>query len=89
MKIPISWTFQRKGIMPIIEVKGQSPAKEGEFILIQNAVEIIEKANEFKGIPYQNTPSPSNGFSLTVSFSLIFPSDKELTSFREIIQQRK
>lgn len=89
MMIPISWSFQRKSIMPVIEAKGESPAKESEFIMIQNAVEMIEKASEFKGIPYQNPPSPSNNFSLTVSFSLIFPSDKELTSFMEAIQQRK
>ncbi len=89
MMIPVSWSFQRKSVIPIIEVKGESPAKESEFIMIQNAVEMIQKANEFKGIPYQNPPSPSNNFLLTVSFSLIFPSDKDLTSFMEAIRQRK
>lgn len=83
--IPVSWSFRQKSVMPIIEVKGESPAKESELIMIQNAVEIIEKASEFKGIPYQNSPSPSNNFSLTVSFSPIFPSDQDLTSFMETI----
>ena len=89
MMIPVSWTFQRKSIMPIIEAKGESPVKEGEFIMIQNAVEMVEKASEFKGVPYQNPPSTSISFSVTVLFSLIFPSDKELTNFMEVIQQKK
>ena len=89
MMIPISWSFRRKDFLPIIEAKGESPAKESEFFMIQKAVEIIEKASEFKGVPYQGTPGTSNNFYLTVSFSLIFPSDQELSNFMEAIRKRE
>ena len=85
MLIPVMWSFRRKNIMPIVEVKGESQVEIGEFFMIHQAVEIIEKARVFKGIPCQDPPSQPNEVKLTVYFSLIFPSEKELASFMEDI----
>ncbi len=86
--VPFYWNIRRKGILPIIEATGTTPAKDREFVLLQNAVEIIEKASEFRGIPIQDTYHPANSSLVTVSFSLIFPSDKELDSFIGTITNR-
>lgn len=89
MIVPVSWSFQRNDILPIIEAKGESPAKESESIMIQYAVEMVQKASEFKGVPYQVPPCLQTSNALVnVSFSLIFPSDRELANFMEAIQKK-
>ena len=87
MLIPVNWSFERKGILPLVEVRAESQEKAIEPYMIHRAVEIIDRASQFKGIPYQNQPSLSNNFALTISFSLFFPSNKEATSFMEAIRQ--
>ena len=88
MGIPIIWTFQRTSIMPIIEAKGECDIKESEPFVIQNAIEIIEKASEFKGKPYSNIPNIPCTSKFSVSFSLIFPSELDLANFIEFMQRR-
>lgn len=88
MKIPISWSFQRKSIMPIIEAKGESLVKGREHFVIQAAIQMIEKASEFKGRPYSNMPSFSTTSVFSVSFSLIFPSETDITNFMEFLQKK-
>ena len=79
MKIlPIRWSFQRNRYIPVVDAKGESPAKESEFFMVQQAVEMIEMASKFKGIPYKNLPASSNNTSLTVSFSLFFRARKKV-----------
>lgn len=87
MIIPISWTFQRKSAFPIIEVQGMSTVDKSENIMIGRAIEILEMAKRFKGCAYSNAPdfTPTNNF--TVSFSIIFPDETEITSFLEYLQK--
>ena len=89
MMIPIRWSFQWKSMMPIIEAKGESATNESENFVIQSAIEIIEKASEFKGRPYSNMPSFPSTSNFFVSFSLIFPSDVDLANFMEFLQKKK
>jgi len=88
MMIPVSWSFQRKSIMPIIEARGESAAKDSEPFVIQHAIQMIEKASEFKGRPYPNMPSFPATNHFTVSFSLIFPSETDITNFMEFLQKK-
>ena len=90
MIIPISWSFQRKTNLPILEIKGESTENLSEPIMINMAVEMIESAEKFKGIPLpEETNSFQNSqYALTVSFSLIFPTSKELNSFMESIKKK-
>ena len=89
MIIPINWSFERKSILPVIEVKGKSPLKESEAIMIWESVRIIEKASNFKGTPYPVPTCPASNISLCVSFPIIFPSEQALTNFLENIQKEK
>lgn len=89
MMIPVNWIFQRKSMMPIIEAKGESATTESEPFVIQNAIEMIDKASEFKGKPYPNMPSFPNTSKISVSFSFIFPSEADITSFMEFLKEKK
>ena len=88
MMVPINWCFQRKSIMPIIEAKGESTVKESKKFLIQNAIEIIEEADKFKGRPYPSEPNFPTTNSISVSFSLIFPTETDIKNFMEFLQQK-
>lgn len=86
-----NWRFQQSnGVLPIIEAKCEDAEKITD-IMIRNAVEIIDMASKFKGIPCQmSNPYTSNNLGMTtVLLSILFPSDKELTSFIEAFQRRK
>ncbi|HJA42062.1 MAG TPA: hypothetical protein H9667_11235 [Firmicutes bacterium] len=74
--------------MPIIEAKGESAAKESEPFIIQNAIEMIEKASEYKGRPYPDMPSFPSTSNFSVSFSLIFPSEADINSFMEFLKSK-
>ena len=90
MIIPVSWSFQRQNYMPIIEVRGESSIKESEPIMLLEATELIEKAGQYKGIPYQEGPCPlSSECNIMVYFSILFPSDKELNNYMESIQKEE
>lgn len=89
MIFPVRWSWKRKSLMPIIEAKAESPLKEAVLIMVHEAVEMIDMASEYKGVPCSVYSLPVNDISVTVSFSLIFPSEKELTSFMEDIRKSK
>ena len=82
--VPISWSFKRKVMKPILKAKSESMIKESEFLIIQSAIRIIDIAKEFKGIPYKFHSCPPSNCLVTVSFSLIFPSNVELTDFWQL-----
>lgn len=86
MIVPISWSFQRKSMLPIIEAKAESTVEKSETILVQNALKMIKKADEFKGRPYPNMPSFPTTTNFSVSFSLIFPTETDINSFMEFLK---
>jgi len=89
MMIPIKWSFQRKSILPIIEAIGKSEVKYSEPFLIQNAIEIIEKAEKYKGKPYPNNPHLPSNSPLSISLSIIFPSETDINNYMEFLQKSK
>ena len=74
--------------MPIIEAKGESEVKDSEPFVIQNAIDIIEKASEFKGKPLSNMPSFPSTSNFAVLLSLIFPSEVDLANFMEFLEKK-
>ncbi len=88
MIIPINWQLRQEGSMPIIEAKCESPVKETEFVIIQSAVQMIDLASKFKGVPYQLYSCKPSNFQLTIGFALIFPSNQDITSFIQAIHQK-
>lgn len=85
--LPIKWTFYSRGTESTISVKGESAAMEDESIMLQHAVIIIEKASVSGGVLSTLPPSLPNKLLLTVSFSIIFPSNKEKAKFLEVLKQ--
>ena len=84
--LPIRWAFKRKSIMPIVDVIGECDILEGEDVIVLRALDFIEKAGEFKGVPYQISPIKSN-YPLSISFGLLFPSEEKIVSFLEWVQK--
>ena len=70
----IKWMFKRSGSLPILNVVGgcKETDKETESLLIQDAIEYIEKAGDFNGIPHGINPKFLNEDNMEVAFSIMF-----------------
>ena len=84
------WSICRKSFLPLAEINGKIsehqnniPMKIAEMDLLSNAINIIEKANNFRGILYyyDNYPQTLEDSPLVITFSILFPSEKELFNF--------
>ena len=79
----IKWMFKRSGSLPILNAVGgcNETDKEAESILIGTAVEYIDKAGDFNGIPHGINPKFSNGNNMEISFSIMFPNENDILEF--------
>ena len=89
MLVPIKWSFQRKSILPIIEVIGESDVGNTESLLVKEALDVFEKAEKFKGKPYPNNPNIISNSPVSLSLSIIFPSEIDINNYMEFIQKSK
>ena len=87
--VPVNWSYRRINALPIIEAIGKSDVKDSEPILIQNVIEIIEEAERFKGKPYPNKPNYSTAKPISISLSIIFPTEKDIDNYVEYIRKHK
>ena len=85
MFVTSRWSISRKNFLPLISPETTSvPLNKMKVIMIDIALDIIEKANNFSGFPcscddnytHQSADSP-----LTISFSLLFSSEQQLSDF--------
>ena len=83
--IPTKWTFYRESILPIIRVQGESNNIEAERFLVGVAIKIIDKSEEFRAKPYQEEPKEKQTSVISVRFSLIFPSEDDISLFQEFL----
>ena len=67
--------------MPILKVTGTSLDPGIEHILLKSAVDFIEIAQKFNGVPYDSTPPEQSGAPLAVSFTLLFKTQNDLLNF--------
>ena len=76
-------------MFPILDVLGgcKETDKETERILIKNAVKYINMAGKFKGIPHGPNPHFSNNANMEVSFSLMFPTEKDIQGFIKCLKR--
>ena len=79
----IIWSFEQRNIMPILKVTGTSLDTGIEHILLKSAVDFIETAQKFNGVPYESTPPEHSGAPLAVSFTLLFKTQGDLLNFTE------
>ena len=82
---PEEWKFVRNEAVPIIEISCESQGEENESEMVEVAIELIEIAKEFGGRPIQKGKEPVSTQKIMVSFSLIFPSQKEITRFFDLL----
>ena len=87
--VPTSWSFKRATLLPLLVVMGECAIPKTEMILLDKAIDLIEKAEKFKGIPYPTDSIKFESQFVSVNFSVLFPSDKELEAFMETIDPQK
>ena len=90
MFFALCWSVSRKSFLPLIEITGKVspetlfvPLNIAEVIMINIAIGMIEKANDFDGVlcGCDDYPNPPIDSSLSVSFSLFFSSEQQLSKF--------
>lgn len=90
MFFALCWSVSRKSFLPLIEITGKVspetlfvPLNIAEVIMINIAIGMIEKANDFNGVLCccDDYPNPPAGSSLAVSFSVLFSSEQQLSDF--------
>ena len=79
-----SWCLSQHTVVPILEIRGSCVEEGTEGILLRQAVQLIERAERFKGIPYttvSNIRVRSKKEKVIVKFALIFPNEQKLERF--------
>jgi len=80
------WCFKRTSVIPILDCIGEADSRIVEPFLFETAINYIEQAKKFKGIPVQGN-IPQTKSRIAIYFSLQFPSEKEFSEFTKAIQQ--
>ena len=81
-----SWSVEQHVTMPILNIRGSCEQENSDGIMLGEAVRLIERAEEFKGIPCQDSSDISvytRKAKVIVRFSLIFPDNRRLEGFVE------
>ena len=73
--------------MPMVKVVGECENVEFEDVLVSRAMDFIEEGSNYKGIPCMGSPSGSTS-NLSILFSLLFPSVKEMDGYLEWIKHQ-
>lgn len=90
MFFALCWSVSRKSFLPLIEITGKVspetlfvPLNIAEVIMINIAIGMIEKANDFNGVLCccDDYPNPPVDSPLSLSFSLFFSSEQQLSKF--------
>ena len=83
----IRWMFRRSGSLPILNAVGgcNEKDKEAEIILIGTAVEYIDKAGDFNGIPHAISPNFANIANMEIAFSIMFPTENDIQEFTKTL----
>lgn len=85
MFIPVGCQMRMRNDMPIIEVKCECTDMNAQPVVILKVVDLIQSANKFKGVPFHEKPNFETKCALTISFSLIFPSQAECGNYMKSI----
>ena len=76
----IESSIYRNDFMPVLSLIWESRARENESFMIYLAVEALNEADKFGGVPYLEEVKKGNS-PITVYISLIFPTQKEIDEF--------
>lgn len=74
-------------MLPIIEAIGTCQSELEESVLLMLAVNTIEEAEKFHGIPSTELPTEKCDNAITVSVKVIFRNEKDLSDFIQFIQK--
>lgn len=78
----------RKTNSNTVELKAESPVDYTENAIIQEMIRIIEIAQQFKGVPYQDPVEKEIKSKLTVYCSILFPNEVACWAFIEEFPNR-
>ena len=85
MFVHVGCQMRIRNDLPIIEVKCECADMNALPVAIFKAIDLIQSANKFKGVPFHEKPNVEIKCALTISFSLIFPSHKECGDYMKAI----
>ena len=85
--IPVRWKFRRMEMIPLIDAVFEEKTEIPEGIVVLSAVSLIEQASKYEGKPCQCFNMPATEQELTVSFSLIFPSEEKRQMYLDSLIQ--
>ena len=89
MIIPIKMSMERPNLFFIVDVMLESSRSGTEYILVQKALEVLEKAKDFSGHDIQTKLKiPKGNQRVVVQFSIVFPSEDMLNSFVEFYNKK-
>ncbi len=79
------WNARIIGAMPILEVKGESMNLGCGKDMLEYALILIEKADEYKGIIYPLDKPSSSNYNFSISFALLFPTVANMKNFLNVL----
>lgn len=82
----IEWKFEQGTLFPIIRVYATTTETSIYSLLLLKAVELIENANKFDGVPALSHEIPNIQKPLMVSFTLVFKNHKRAQEFLQTIK---
>ena len=80
MLAAVMWSARRTS-ENTVKLKAESSINCAELYMIQNMVKLINIADKFKGVPYQETLEEESKFNLIVCCSIMFPNEKACWAF--------
>lgn len=86
---PIGWDFHRVNLTTIIICHGESTSPIAQGILLQTAVNLIQKAKEFGGTPTVLEKFPKANIAIQVHFHLVFKNEECLYNFAKFLASRR
>ena len=82
----IEWKFEQGTLLPIVRVYATTTEISINSLLLLKAVELIENANKFDGVPALSHEIPNLQKPLMVSFTLVFKNHKRAQEFLQTIK---
>lgn len=82
----IEWKFEQGTLLPIIRVCATTTETSIYSLLLLKAVELIENANKFDGVPALSHEIPNIQKPLMVSFTLVFKNHQRAQEFLQTIK---
>ena len=82
----IEWHFEQGTLLPLVRVCATTTELSLKPLLLSKAVDLIEKAYKFDGVPALSHEIPNHNQTLMVSFTLTFKNHKRAQEFLQTLK---